>query len=227
MHLRGMAWWGPTMAHSPTSSRLRAVLCSGNAHKVEELAELLPVLELRALDEPGRLPPETGDTFEANARIKAIGGATLLGADRQAWVVADDSGLEVDALGGAPGVYSARFAGEDATDEANTQLLLERLEQLAAEAAVPPTRTARFVCVLVALAPDGRELVARGTVDGRIAHAPAGDAGFGYDPVFVPAGHDATFAELGSDVKQSMSHRARAAAELARLLVAAGQDARP
>lgn len=185
-----------------------ALACTGNAHKVEELAALLPGFDLVALPTGASLPAETETTFVGNARIKAVGGRVH--APHVAWSIADDSGLVVDALDGAPGVYSARFAGEDATDAANVRLLLERLAHLDDVA----DRTARFVCVLVAVAADGTELVAEGAVEGHIAHAPSGSAGFGYDPVFVPRGHAASFAQLGADVKAAISHRAAAAARL-------------
>jgi XTP/dITP diphosphohydrolase len=191
-----------------------AIACTGNAHKVRELAALLPSLRLEALPAGTELPPETGETFLDNARIKARAGATMFPGR---WVVADDSGLEVDALDGRPGVRSARYAGEDATDADNVRLLLQELRGVDAH-----LRTARFRCVLVAVAPDGGELHAAGAVEGRIAHEPAGDDGFGYDPVFVPAGHESSFAQLGDEVKATMSHRAVAARELARLMAGAG-----
>ena len=191
---------------------MRAVLCTRNAHKVDELAVLLPTLDLAPLDAAVELPPESGDTFLDNARIKARAGHA---ANPDAWVLADDSGLAVDALGGAPGVHSARFAGDDANDDDNNRLLLERLD------GVPDDeRGAAFVCVLVAIAPDGEELHTEGRVDGTIAHAPAGATGFGYDPLFVPTGERQTFAELGPAVKHQVSHRARAAAGLASMLAA-------
>ncbi len=190
-----------------------AVVCTGNAHKVLELAELLPEFRLEPLPAGTVLPPEVGRTFLDNARIKAHAGHAMY-PDR--WVVADDSGLIVDALDGAPGVHSARFAGDDATDEQNVRLLLRRLEGVQD----PELRAARFACVLVLVAPDGSETHATGFVEGHIAGEPAGDGGFGYDPVFVPEGHERTFAELGSEVKATMSHRARAARELQSRLLA-------
>ena len=190
---------------------VRAVLCTGNAHKVYELAGLLANIELAALPDSIELPPETGATFEANARIKAAGGAGQYAAANGLWSIADDSGLTVAALDDEPGVYSARFAGDDATDDDNVQLLLERLVGVT-------DRAAAFHCVLVAIAPDGSELVAHGRVDGIIAHVPSGTSGFGYDPVFVPTGHDQSFAELGAELKAALSHRAHAAAKLGRLL---------
>lgn len=190
---------------------LRAILCTGNAHKVQELEGLLPEFALEALPAGTVLPPEVGETFLDNARIKARAGHAMY-PDR--WVLADDSGLIVDSLGGRPGVHSARFAGEHASDVDNVELLLRRLEPYAAA----DLRTARFVCVLVAIAPDGSELHVEGTVEGTIAPEPAGDGGFGYDPVFVPAGHARTFAELGDEGKSTMSHRAEAADALRRAL---------
>ena len=202
------------MEPTPSSIR-RAVVCTGNAHKVEELAALLPDFAWESLPPGTELPPEIGSTFLDNARIKAHAGHAMY---PDAWVLADDSGLIVDALDGAPGVRSARYAGEDSTDEANTSLLLERLEHYGDD----ELRSARFACVLVMVAPDGTETWAEGTVEGTIAHERAGDAGFGYDPVFVPEGETRTFAQLGSEAKARISHRARAARELqARLLATA------
>jgi XTP/dITP diphosphohydrolase len=185
----------------------RTVVCTGNPHKVAELGPLLPGLALEPLAPGTLLPPEIGDTFLDNARIKAHAGAAL---HPDCWVIADDSGLIVDALDGRPGVHSARFAGPDATDADNVQLLLERLRAYPD----PELRTARFACTLVLVAPDGSELHAHGTVEGHIVHEPVGDAGFGYDPVFVPVGHDLTFAQLGDETKSTMSHRANAAQAL-------------
>jgi len=184
----------------------RTIACTGNAHKVEELAALLQELELEPMPAGTELPPEIGETFLDNARIKGHAGH---GRWPDRWVLADDSGLSVDALHGAPGVRSARFAGEHASDTDNTQQLLERLAGLGDE-----ERGAHFVCVLVLVSPDGHELVAEGRVDGRIIGEARGAHGFGYDPVFVPAGELATFGELGTDVKARLSHRARAAAAL-------------
>ena len=191
-----------------SAAHRRAIICTGNPHKVDELGELLAGLDFafEALPADAPSPPETADTFVGNARIKAEAGHERY---PDAWVIADDSGLIVDALDGAPGVWSARFAGEQATDTDNVDLLLERL------ADTPDAeRTARFACVLVAITPDGTELVAEGFVEGVIARAPAGDTGFGYDPVFVPLGHTESFAELGSHTKAQLSHRAHAAQAL-------------
>lgn len=194
------------MDPSPPSVH-RALVCTSNPHKVEELAALLPDVALEAMPAGVVLPPEIGVTFLDNARIKAHAGHAMF-EDR--WVLADDSGLIVDALDGAPGVRSARFAGEDATDVDNTALLLRRM----AHYADPDLRTARFSCVLVMVAPDGTETVAEGTVEGLLADSSCGTEGFGYDPVFIPEGETQTFGELGSQAKARMSHRARAARQL-------------
>jgi XTP/dITP diphosphohydrolase len=156
---------------------------------------------------------ETGATLEANARIKASAIASALGT----LAVSDDTGLEVDALDGAPGVYSARFAGEHATYADNVAKLLRALE-----GTYVSLRTARFSTVAVARWPDGRELVARGSVEGVIAAAPRGDGGFGYDPLFVPTeGDGRTFAEMSPAEKHGISHRGRAFRALAEQLTQA------
>jgi XTP/dITP diphosphohydrolase len=153
---------------------------------------------------------ETGTTLEANARIKASAIANAL----QIMAVADDTGLEVDALGGAPGVYSARYAGAGATYADNVTKLLRELDMTHAS-----VRTARFVTVAIARGPDGLELVARGAVEGEITVAPAGSGGFGYDPVFRPAeGDGRTFAEMTPAEKHAISHRGRAFRALAQML---------
>ena len=150
---------------------------------------------------------ETGATLEANARLKAVGLSQATGLP----AIADDTGLEVDALGGAPGVYSARFAGPDATYADNCNLLLRRLD------GVPPERrTARFATVALAHWPDGREAAALGTVEGEIAETARGEGGFGYDAVFVPGeGDGRTFAEMTAAEKHAISHRGRAFRTLA------------
>lgn len=201
------------VAPNRSPSTRSAVVCTGNAHKLRELAELLPEFRLEPLPDGTTLPPEIGKTFLDNARIKAHAGAAMY-PDR--WVLADDSGLIVDALDGEPGVHSARFAGEGATDQDNVRKLLRQLEPFTDV----DLRTARFACVLVMVSPDGEETHTTGFVEGTIAHEPAGDGGFGYDPVFVPEGHERTFAELGSEVKARLSHRAIAARELESRLLA-------
>jgi XTP/dITP diphosphohydrolase len=148
---------------------------------------------------------ETGETFEENASLKALAAS----AHFEGWVLADDSGLEVDALGGAPGVRSARFSGEGATDASNRALLLEKL------AGIPEDqRSARFRCV-IALARGGEVLAHfSGSVEGAIIASEKGEGGFGYDPLFVPVGFSETFAELSAETKNRLSHRGRALAEM-------------
>ncbi len=191
----------------------RLVLATRNPGKVAEMREILrdrgpgAVEVLSCADFPylGDVV-EDGETFEENAREKALAVADATGEV----ALADDSGLEVDALGGAPGVRSARFSGEAlprgaSRDRANYEKLLSLL------ADVPDSmRTARFRCAVAVAAPGGRVRTAKGTCEGRIAFAPRGSGGFGYDPVFVPDGCDRTFAELGPEVKNTISHRARA-----------------
>jgi XTP/dITP diphosphohydrolase len=173
---------------------------SGNAHKCDEIKQMLgvPIRSLRDLESPPELI-ENGDSFEANALIKARG----LAAHLKGWALADDSGLSVDVLGGAPGIHSARFAGAHGDDRANNQLLLEKLEGEA-------DRRASFVCVLALCGPDGEEWVVRGECLGLIAREASGSGGFGYDPLFYPLGYPKSFAELGEGVKNRISHRAEA-----------------
>jgi XTP/dITP diphosphohydrolase len=183
----------------------RLVLASGNPHKLEELRRALPGWEVELVGD-GDAPAEDGATYEDNARLKAHWGRAHAASD--AWAVGEDSGIETDALAGAPGVRTARWAAGDPVGR-----MLEALDGSG-------ERRARYVCVIVAIAPDGREVVARGTLDGAIAPVAAGEEGFGFDPVFVPDGEEGTVAQLGGAWKQRHSHRARAAAELARLLPA-------
>ncbi|HAG76133.1 MAG TPA: non-canonical purine NTP pyrophosphatase, RdgB/HAM1 family [Thauera sp.] len=187
------------------------VLATGNAGKIRELsamlAELCPgvrVLGLKDFPHIGEIP-ETGQTFEDNARIKAQTVARITGLV----AVADDSGLAVDALDGAPGVYSARYSGEDATDEKNVAKLLDALRDVA-----EPRRGCHFACVMLAATPGGQELVGRGKWHGRVAHAPAGDKGFGYDPVFFDEELGLTAAQLDAPVKNARSHRGLALRDL-------------
>jgi XTP/dITP diphosphohydrolase len=181
----------------------RIVLASGNAHKAVELARVLPGWDVQTFG--GELPEETGDTFVANALLKARHVFAATGGGD--WVLADDSGIEAAALGGIPGVRSARYAGEDATDEQNLAKLLAAL-------AGQDDRRVRYVAELVAIAPDGAELHARGELTGTLAETPRGSGGFGYDPAFVPDGETRTVAEMAPEEKDAMSHRARAAAAL-------------
>jgi XTP/dITP diphosphohydrolase len=182
----------------------RLVVSTRNAHKVGEIREILgadfEVLDLSAISGVGEVE-ETGVTFEENATLKAL----AVSGNFDGWVIADDSGLEVDALGGAPGVWSARFSGPGATDASNRALLLEKLEGVRGK-----QRSARFRCVIV-LARAGRKIAAfSGSVEGVIINQEKGSGGFGYDPLFVPEGHCETFAQLGAEVKNALSHRARA-----------------
>jgi XTP/dITP diphosphohydrolase len=189
---------------------MQIVLATTNAGKVKEIRALLPNIEFveRPLD-VGDVE-ETETTFAGNARLKAI---ALVEATGFA-ALAEDSGLEVDALNGNPGVRSARFAGDDASDDDNIAKLLHEL------AGIPDgERTARFRTVAVVAYPDGTEVVAEGAVDGHIIDDRRGSNGFGYDPVFVPAAYpDRTFAELSSEEKNAISHRGRALRQLQRLI---------
>ena len=194
------------------------VLASGNPGKLRELSALLAPLSLQLVPQSGfgiRPAAETGTTFIENALIKAHHAAR----HARLPALADDSGLEVDALGGRPGVSSARFAGDGANDQQNLRQLLAELEE------VPESfRQARYQCVIVWVRSVGDQapLVARGTWEGRIAHAPRGQGGFGYDPVFIPAGERRTAAELTSAAKNAVSHRAQALRALVAMLEAAG-----
>lgn len=187
----------------------RVVLATRNAGKIRELQALLAplgvdVLGLTAYPGIGEIP-ETGETFLENARIKARAVCAATGLVS----LADDSGLCVDALSGAPGVYSARFSGEGATDEANNAKLLAALAHVR-EAG----RTCRFVSVVVAACPDGRELAAEGAWEGRVAFEPAGEGGFGYDPLFFDPTAGKTAAQLVPEEKNALSHRGKALAKL-------------
>jgi XTP/dITP diphosphohydrolase len=178
---------------------LNVTVCSANPAKAAELAPLFPEWQLEPLT-AGSLPREDGATYVDNARIKARFGRAHGPADR--WMLADDSGIEVAALGGGPGVHTARWAEG------------RHVEKLLAAIDGAPDRSARYVCELVLLAPDGTEHRGSGVLDGRIAEAAAGTEGFGFDPVFVPSGETRTVAELGDAWKERHSHRALAAAAL-------------
>ena len=189
----------------------RIVLATANPDKARELAALLDGFDVAL--RPAGVPEveETEDTLEGNARLKA---AAVMEATCEL-SVADDTGLEVDALDGRPGVWAARYAGLGATYADNVAKLVGEL------AGVPPERrTARFRTVAVALFPDGREIVAEGVVDGTIAESPRGEAGFGYDPLFVPEGGDGrTFAQMSPEEKAELSHRGRALRRLSAMLL--------
>lgn len=178
----------------------KVVLASNNAGKLREFREILDgMFEIVSLRDLGLEadPEETGNSFEENARLKAEYSCKLSGLP----ALADDSGLEVDALGGAPGIYSARYApGTDA----------DRVEKLLQDMEKENGRTARFVSVVALVYPDGRQVTARGTCEGSITRRPQGAGGFGYDPIFLPNGYDRTFGLLSAEEKNSISHRGRA-----------------
>jgi XTP/dITP diphosphohydrolase len=180
-----------------------AVFASRNRHKARELEALLPGWTLEPLDRDD-YPPETGATYYENAASKV----RFAREHTEGWVISEDSGLEVKALGGRPGVLSARYAPEGAPAIAKLVVELDGVED----------RRARYVSELVLLAPDGRELRGTGVLDGRIAAEPRGNEGFGYDPIFIPKNEERTVAELGNAWKAEHSHRARAARALLRAL---------
>jgi XTP/dITP diphosphohydrolase len=199
---------------------VRLVLASANPDKAREIAALLssPARDVELLPRPPDVPDvvEDGATLRDNARLKARALAAAAGEA----AVADDTGLEVDALGGAPGVFSARYSGEGATYERNVAKLLSELARVGATGA---DRRARFRTVALVAWPDGAEVAAEGVVEGVIAEEPRGSAGFGYDPVFVPLGPGTdgrTFAQLSADEKAAVSHRGRAFRALATHLAA-------
>ena len=185
---------------------MNLVLATRNSHKAQEFRELLgddfAIKDLSSNPEIV-MPEETGNTFEENAMLKA----TSVSKRVDDLVIADDSGLEVAALNGAPGIYSARYAGDQASDAANVDKLLRELKNIA-------DRSARFRCV-IALARGGKALsTVEGVVEGQIVDLPRGSDGFGYDPVFQPTGFDNTFAEMTSERKNKISHRGKAVAAL-------------
>jgi XTP/dITP diphosphohydrolase len=190
------------------STRTSILFASSNRHKTAEIQALLGenfiVSDLSSRD--GFQPPEeNGDTFEANALIKAVAAA----AHASGPVIADDSGLEVDALSGAPGIHTARFAGINATDRQNREKLIASLSG-------QPNRNARFVCVLALIKPGHPAKLFRGEIRGSIALTESGMGGFGYDPLFVPSGCSESFAELAPEMKNTLSHRAMAVQKLLR-----------
>jgi XTP/dITP diphosphohydrolase len=189
---------------------MRIVMASRNRHKVRELAGLLAPHTLEPLPDSVQLPPEDGETFADNALIKARAAAAATGAPS----LADDSGIVVAALADAPGVRSARYAGEAAGDEENLRKLLE-------EMAGERDRRAAYVCVLALVEPDGSERLFEGRCEGRLADVPRGTGGFGYDPAFVPddlSGPERTMAEIAPDEKDAISHLGRAARALSAAL---------
>ena len=188
----------------------KLVIASANPDKVAEIAIVLEGLAV-LIPRPEGMPDviEDGDDLEDNARLKAVAVCEFAGKPS----VADDTGLEIDALDGAPGVYSARFAGADATYQQNVEKVLTDLDGIQMG-----QRTARFKTVAIVRYPDGRELIANGTVEGHIAQKPSGEEGFGYDPIFVPVeGDGSTFAQMGKE-KHGFSHRGRAFRNLGYML---------
>jgi XTP/dITP diphosphohydrolase len=185
------------------------LIATSNLGKLREVKSYLNSLKITLKDLndfPSLEPPvEDGDTFADNAIIKA----KFYSSRTKLWSLADDSGLEVDALGGRPGVFSARYAGERATDEERISLLLSELKSVS-----DAERTARFVCALAFCSPDENVIkLTIGKCEGHIAKEPKGTNGFGYDPIFIPQGFDKTFGELSTQVKQNFSHRGRALSE--------------
>jgi XTP/dITP diphosphohydrolase len=198
----------------PSEGRARRafVLATRNEHKVRELAEVLPGIELKLLPAEIELPPETGDSFEANALIKARAAHAATGEV----TIADDSGIEAADLGGAPGIYSARYAGEGASDETNLEKLLRAVDEAGGQ------RRAAYVCAIALIDEAGHEYVFEARCEGTLLREPRGSGGFGYDPAFVPdeTGHNdqRTFAELSPEEKHAISHRGKAVRMLARHL---------
>ena len=184
----------------------RIIAATKNRHKIKEIEAITSQFGMNIIsrDDAG-VPdveiPEDGDTFEENSYKKAYGIMELSGEI----TVADDSGLEVDYLDGAPGIYSARFAGEGATDDKNNEKLLQLMKDVPFE-----QRTARFVSVITMVFPDGKSVVARGTVEGHLAYELKGERGFGYDPMFIPEGYSETMGEISGEEKNRISHRANA-----------------
>jgi len=186
------------------------ILATGNRHKVAEMRELLPGLELAPLPPGFVMPPEDGDSFAANALIKARAARAALPGEA---VLADDSGIEAEDLGGAPGIYSARYAGVDAGDEVNLAKLLREVDAAGGE------RRAAYVCVLALIDRDGAEHLFEARCEGRLLREGRGSGGFGYDPAFVPddlpPGDERTMSEISPAEKNAISHRGRAARMLA------------
>ncbi len=185
---------------------MKIFVATHNAHKLREISQILPGLEVAADDPEG--VEETAPDFVGNAFIKV---RAIAARHPGAWCMADDSGLEVDALDGAPGVRSARYAGEPSDSARNNALLLKNLEGAS-------DRSAHFTCAIALIAPDGTEHLAVGRCFGKIALSPSGAGGFGYDPLFLPEGFATSFAELSADAKNAISHRGRALAEVRRIL---------
>lgn len=190
---------------------MKMVIATGNANKMREIREIFSDLHLEivSMKEAGAEadPEETGTTFEENSLIKAraVKAALVEKGEGNTLVLADDSGLEIDALNKAPGVLSARFMGHDTSYDVKNAALLEKLEGVPEE-----KRTARFVCAISCILSDGTELVERGTMEGKIGHEIAGENGFGYDPIFIPDGYSVSSAVISPEEKNAISHRGKA-----------------
>ena len=185
---------------------MKLIVATHNQHKIREISQILPDLDIVADDPEG--VEENAPDFAGNALIKV---RAIAAKHAGCWCLADDSGLEVAALGGAPGVRSARYAGEPSNTSANNALLLKNLTGIT-------DRRANFTCAIALVDPSGAEHTAVGRCFGRIAETPSGSAGFGYDPLFVPDGHDVSFADLSADEKNAISHRGRALEEARKVI---------
>jgi len=202
-----------SLTKTPLTHKITLVIATSNRGKFNEIAALLEGVDVLIvpLDRVGpvEVPPESGDSFQENARLKAVAVAKATGC----LTLADDSGLEVDALGGQPGVFSARFGGAGKTDAERNALLLSRLRGVK-----PERRTARFRCAVALADPSGSIRVTEGTCEGQIAIAPCGGWGFGYDPIFEIPDLGQTLAEVAPDVKNRVSHRAQAVRRMRSIL---------
>ncbi|MGN0877748.1 MAG: RdgB/HAM1 family non-canonical purine NTP pyrophosphatase [Kiritimatiellia bacterium] len=185
---------------------MKLIVATHNQHKIREISQILPDFDIVADDPEG--VEENAPDFVGNALIKV---RAIAAKHAGCWCLADDSGLEVAALGGAPGVRSARYAGEPSNTPANNALLLKNLTGVT-------DRRANFTCAIALVDPSGAEHTAVGRCFGRIAETPSGAAGFGYDPLFVPDGHDVSFADLSADEKNAISHRGRALEEARKVI---------
>ena len=185
---------------------MKLIVATHNQHKIREISQILPDFDIVADDPEG--VEENAPDFVGNALIKV---RAIAAKHAGCWCLADDSGLEVAALGGAPGVRSARYAGEPSNTSANNALLLKNLTGIT-------DRRANFTCAIALVDPSGAEHTAVGKCFGRIAETPSGTAGFGYDPLFVPDGHDVSFADLSADEKNAISHRGRALEEARKVI---------
>ncbi len=192
---------------------IRILFATGNSGKMKEIREILSeeCFQVVSLKEAGIVcdAEENGDSFAANALIKARNVAGKVPLEEGWTVMADDSGLEVDALGGEPGIHSARYMGEDTPYTIKNAEIIRRLENVSGDA-----RSARFRCVIAAVLPDGQELLSEGAIEGRIGYEARGENGFGYDPIFYPDGSERSTAEYSPEEKNAVSHRGRALSEM-------------